>query len=103
MGTVPEVIVAEVQQAQTAQRVVDEGGALQPVGGQIQEAQVPLVHRVALAQRLQAVGRGTEPPEGARQAGGQVAQPVVRQIEEAQMGVDRELSVQVEKSVVGQI
>lgn len=77
------MIVAQVQQAQTGQCVVDEGGALQPVGGQIQEAQVPLVHRVVLAQRLQAVGRGMELPEGTRQAGGQVAQPVVRQIEEA--------------------
>lgn len=82
-GHSPEVIAAQVQQAQIDQCVVDEGDTLQPVGGQIQEAHIPLVHRVILAQQLQAVGRGVELPEGARQAAGQVAQPVVGQIEEA--------------------
>lgn len=66
-GCGPEVIAAQVQEAPTGQCVVDEGGAFQPVGRQVQEAQVPLVRRVILAQRLQAGGRGMELPEGARQ------------------------------------
>lgn len=82
-GHSPEVIEAQVHQAQIDQCVVDEGDALQPVGGQIQKVHIPLVHRVILAQRLQVVGRGMELPEGARQAARQVARPVVRQIEEA--------------------
>lgn len=42
-------------------------------------------------------------PEGTRQSGGQVAQPVVRQIKEAEMGVCGELAVQVVNSIVGQV
>lgn len=57
----------------------DKGDALQPVGWQMQEVQVPLVHRVRLilSQWLQVVGRGTKQPGRERQATGQVTQPVV--------------------------
>lgn len=44
-----------------------------------------------------------EVPEGTRQAFGQAAQPVVRQIEDAEMGVRGELAVQVVDSVVGEV
>lgn len=99
----PEVIVAQVERAQIDQCVVDEDGPLQLVVGEVEHSQIPLVDRVVLVQQLEAVGGGGEVPEGTRQAGGQVAQPVVRQIEEAEMGVRGELAVKVVQSVVGQV
>lgn len=102
-GQSPELVVAQVERAQVDQRVVDEDGTLQLVVGQVQHSQVPLVDRVVLVQQPQAVGRGVELPEGARQAGGQVAQPVVGQIEEAEMGVLGQLAVQIVEAVVGQV
>lgn len=61
------------------------------------------MHRVVLVQHLEAVGGHVEPPERARQAGGQVAEAVVGQVQDAQVSVRRELDVQVLKSVVGQV
>lgn len=102
-GQSPEEIVAQVEHAQVGQCIVDEDGPLQLVVGQVEHSQIPLVDRVVLVQQLEAVGGGVEMPEGTWQAGGHVAQPVVRQIEEAEMGVCGELAVQVVNSVVGQV
>lgn len=60
------MIVAEVERAQTAQRVVDKGGSLHFVVGEVKQLQVPLVNRVILVQQLNAVGGGINPPEGTR-------------------------------------
>lgn len=97
------MIVAQVEFAQTDQSVVDERGPFQFVAGEVERPQVPLVRRVVLVQQLDAVGGGDELPKGTRQVGGQVAQPVVRQIEDAEVRVRGELPVQVVKSVVGQV
>jgi len=102
-GQSPEVIVAQVERAQVGQRVVDEDGPLQLVVGEVKQPQVPLVDCVVLVQQLEAVGGDVQLPEGAGQAGGQVAQPVVRQVQEAEVGVGGQLAVQVVKSVVGQV
>lgn len=102
-GQRPEVVAAQVERAQVDQGVVDEDGALQLVAGQVQSAQVPLVHRVVLVQQLEAVEGGVEVPERAGQTNREVAQPVVGQIEEAEVGVGGELAVQVVEAVVGHV
>lgn len=86
-GQSPEVIVTQVECAEIDQSVVDEDGPLHVVAGEVKRSQIPLVDCIILVQQMDAVGGGVELPEGTRQAGGQVAQPVMRQIEDAEVSL----------------
>lgn len=98
-----EVIIAEVEDLQLRHCVVDEDGPLYLVAREVEGLQVPVVDRVVLVQQLDAVGRGVELPEGARQTSGKAAQPVVGEIQDTEVGVRGEPVVQMDEPVVGQV